>query len=728
MINNINMLNLNLIAEQLFNSVKSRFSNLVIGDENGDITNTPKDARFFDFDFGVQNNTIGKVSVSLDEESGITIIYNKDMIDENYGVGKDSWFTFLKDMRQFSKKRLLKFEVRDVNRSNLQKRDYKFLANNRPGDNTMSESKMYGTHKTSFQKIGSAKLSIKHNASLGEDENRNKKIGVIFIENNQGEKFKYPYKHLSGARALAMHVSEGGNPYDDFGKYITGLSEELSKLRKFNQYLNRSTVMAETLQEYTGIVKDRTLSIKKEIQNLQKPNYYKETFENFSPADVKDVPVDVAENWIDQLTIKQFNEELKDVFPYIYNLIGETKPTEIMPEDIIGEELDDVCEDCGNPSYTTLDEEKKKGSHGKVCWKGYRRGKGNSCHKVNSSKSFDDELNKFFEEMMGQFSETLSEGYMKGYQNYHCKDCGCQMHVATPKCDCPHDCHDESGSWWRDKNGNGVPDIVEGVMTPGDSHYNKERAIELLKQKGITNPTYGELMAAIKQIEMGENTDEGNAYAYAVRKAKMSGAKKGDKIDHPDDDEEDIVIEKDKTPIGEYIMSHFDVQTGNFPKGETAVLTAIEKDYGEQYVKPASRFIERLGHAFETYKMRVNAGLEEGSFDDFGLKDLGRELDQDDDDEGGFKEPPMFDQLAKVIDSQNSPNPKKAVKTDDGKILPVSVQQARVLRMMATAQNVKPMVRNKFLKDIQTSMGLHDFLDIKDYHEMPKMFMTKYLG
>ena len=39
---------------------------------------------------------------------------------------------------------------------------------------------------------------------------------------------------------------------------------------------------------------------------------------------------------------------------------------------------------------------------------------------------------------------------------------------------------------------------------------------------------------------------EGNAYAHAVRKAKMNGAKKGDKIDHPDDDEEDITIEKDK--------------------------------------------------------------------------------------------------------------------------------------------------------------------------------------
>ena len=43
------------------------------------------------------------------------------------------------------------------------------------------------------------------------------------------------------------------------------------------------------------------------------------------------------------------------------------------------------CSECGNPSYTTLDEEtskKKKGSHGKVCWKGYRRGKGDSCHRV----------------------------------------------------------------------------------------------------------------------------------------------------------------------------------------------------------------------------------------------------------------------------------------------------------------------------------------------------------
>ena len=30
--------------------------------------------------------------------------------------------------------------------------------------------------------------------------------------------------------------------------------------------------------------------------------------------------------------------------------------------------------------------QKKKGTHGKACWKGYRRGKGNSCHKVTRKK------------------------------------------------------------------------------------------------------------------------------------------------------------------------------------------------------------------------------------------------------------------------------------------------------------------------------------------------------
>jgi len=37
------------------------------------------------------------------------------------------------------------------------------------------------------------------------------------------------------------------------------------------------------------------------------------------------------------------------------------------------ESKDDLCKECGKPSWKTLDEEKQKGVDGKVCWKGYKR-------------------------------------------------------------------------------------------------------------------------------------------------------------------------------------------------------------------------------------------------------------------------------------------------------------------------------------------------------------------
>ena len=95
---------------------------------------------------------------------------------------------------------------------------------------------MYGTSKTSYQNIGGARLAIKHSSPVN-PERRTHHVSSIYIESAEGERFKYPYKHLNGARAMARHVAEGGTPYDDFGKHVTGLSEELAKLKKFKSYI-----------------------------------------------------------------------------------------------------------------------------------------------------------------------------------------------------------------------------------------------------------------------------------------------------------------------------------------------------------------------------------------------------------------------------------------------------------------------------------------------------------
>ena len=64
--------------------------------------------------------------------------------------------------------------------------------------------------------------------------------------------------------------------------------------------------------------------------------------------------------------------------------------------------------------------------------------------------------------------------------------------------------------------------------------------------------------------------------------------------------------EKDKTPLGEFILSYYDRETGEFPKGETAVLTMVEKDYGEQFIEPAKAFIEQINATYEEYQMKAN--------------------------------------------------------------------------------------------------------------------------
>ena len=115
-------------------------------------------------------------------------------------------------------------------------------------------------------------------------------------------------------------------------------------------------------------------------------------------------------------------------------------------------------------------------------------------------------------------------------------------------------------------------------------------------------------------------------------------------------------------------------------------------------------------------------------FSDYELRTHGTELDTDDEGEGeGFTQKAMFDQLGKILDSQGNPNPVGTVMTDDGKELEVSPEQAKVLRMFITTDKVKTFVRSRFIRDIQSSNGLIDFLDVADYNEMANLFVKKYL-
>jgi len=519
------MKNLDLIGEELFNKIRGRFPSVTIGNQEGVVTNVPSEARFFDFDFKEGDKNLGKVSVSVDDKS-LSVMYSNNFVEGQDKFTKEKWYGFLKELRYFAKKRLLNFDTRDITKSNLNRRDYKFLANN-TGDTTMSESKMYGTSKTSYQDVGSARLALRHSEPVNQElaHGRTQHVEAIYIESDQGERFKYPYRHLNGARAMARHVAEGGNAYDDFGKYIVSLSEELNKLRKFKNYMGRSGVMAEGLQGYMDVVYERIDTVKKTIEQLQKPTHYKTAFENFETPVLEDVPDEVASNWIDQLTIRQFNEELKDVFPYIYKLVNEkTKAKELGPEDLLGESHypheDNFQELYGIDDIALYKEMADDAQDMEM----------HEFHDTYSSVI--DMADEFWEDHQDEDNDDGQPSSYDEYQDLYGGD------------DWDHGQYDfESFESWAD-------DVVESGLE--------------------------------------SEPEEGNKFTQALKKAR-------------DDDEDEMEVDGEKIPVTEFVLSLFDRETGQFPKGETAVLTAIEKDYGEQYINPAKQFIERIMSTYEKY-------------------------------------------------------------------------------------------------------------------------------
>jgi hypothetical protein len=557
------MKSLDNIAEDLFNKIRGRFPSVTIGDEAGKVINDPLAARFFDFDFKEGDRNLGKVSISISEDA-LAVMYSNNFVENEDAVTKSRWFDFLKELRTFAKKRLLSFDTRDITKSNLNKRDYKFLAQQQGGDAMMSESKMYGTSRVSYQNIGNARLNIRHTENVNQEVpgSRAQKIGAIYIESADGERFKYPYKHLSGARAMAQHVSEGGKPFDDFGKHITGLSEELNKLRKFKTYMGRSAVMAESLSEYMDVVKERITTVKKTIESLQKPTFYKEALDSYEVPVLEDVPEDVAENWIDQLTIRQFNEELKDVFPYIYKLVSEaSKAEEVTPENL--EEFDIM-----NP----IDSVKK--------W-----------HKGRMDK-YEAELNA-----VRQMAQKIDKnGALDAEATCNADPVDCLKQFIADNGGNVDEAHGNDSMYDRCWDGY---ERVPGTKRGEDGSCRKktsEDAIEAAVES---------LMGQFAESE--DDTDEGNKFTAALAKAKAN-----------DDDEMDV--DGKKIPVTEFILSLFDRETGQFPKGETAVLTAVEKDYGDQYINPAKEFISRIQETYKTYSEQYN---DEESISELGAGGIG---------------------------------------------------------------------------------------------------------
>lgn len=339
--------NLDKIAKDLYGKIQTRFPDIRIGDEDANVLTKKNDipkARFFEFEYEENDEDIGTISITLDSDEGVVIEVSGDIVAKKHPGA----FRFIRSFRQFAKDRLLNYDVKRMGKSNLSKRDYAFRSQVK--DDMIMENKLYGTARMSYQDLGEAQLIIKHSQPVNAElaAGRTMHIENIYIENAVGERFRYPAKHINGARALAEHIKHGGNPYDSIGQYIIGLSEELASLRKFKNYVGRQDQLSEAMGDITDKVLERIEQIKKEVHGLQRSAYYEEFAESFEANEQQQIPEEIVNDWVDRLTIRTFNEELKSVFPYIFKLVDESEmpvkelnPDDLLDEDGQGQDLGD---------------------------------------------------------------------------------------------------------------------------------------------------------------------------------------------------------------------------------------------------------------------------------------------------------------------------------------------------------------------------------------------------
>jgi outer membrane biosynthesis protein TonB len=328
--------NLDKIAQDLYGKIQTRFSDIQMGDENAEVLSKKEDipkARFFEFEYKEGDEPLGTIAITLDETDGVVVQVSGDLVDDdNDNTTHHNAYKFIRSFRQFAKDRLLNFDIQNIGKSNLDKRDYQFQAKRKElpvmPQAPVMESKMYGNNRMSYQDLGeNTRLVVKHTQLVNLDlpAGRTMHIESIYIENAQGERFKYPAKHLNGARALAEHIKHGGNPYDAIGQHICSLSEELAGLRKFKGYVSRQEQISEAMGSVTNRVIERIEEVKKEIHNLQKASYYEAFAESFEAQEEQMIPETIANDLINRLTIRTFNEDLKAVFPYIYKFVDESE-------------------------------------------------------------------------------------------------------------------------------------------------------------------------------------------------------------------------------------------------------------------------------------------------------------------------------------------------------------------------------------------------------------------
>jgi hypothetical protein len=338
------MLSSETVADKIFKILKGNGHNVELFTDEGKTTVNAQDARRFylpdSFTMVNLDETDSRREIKVSVSAGTQV---EDLKDTLY------------QLKKLANQSIVEYTLKTYTKQ-ITPKDFDYQAQKVRDMNTVSEAigAAYGSTKSSYQKLESAKLIIKHTKAVNEEQrgSRSRNISAIYIENADGERYKFPSNNLAGGRAMLRHVKEGGNPYDDFGKNIVEQCDELKKLKEFRRYSERNGLVNEDTTDIIEAVNTRINHIRETMNKLKGSKMYAKMREEFT-AKEETINEDDLDDVKDKFTVRSFDEGLEGALPYVQALIREMQTVK-EADDFAKETLDSLVAAVNQASVIRL--------------------------------------------------------------------------------------------------------------------------------------------------------------------------------------------------------------------------------------------------------------------------------------------------------------------------------------------------------------------------------------
>ena len=315
------------IAEQIFDIIKGFGHSVLLYTQNGKETPRMEEA----VSFFLREK---KIMVNLVIDESISEI----SINLSAGIDLTEIKPMLTSLRTLANRYIIEYTVKTFGKQ-ISPKDFAYQAKAVNEGNTMNNvnegfSGWHGSARKSINELGNAKIIVRHRRTVDEEKRgaRTRQVESIFIENSEGERFKFPTKNITAAKAMLRHVKEGGAPFDNFGQHIYSLMEELDQLKRFNRQNKRNGFFEDA--NVSNEITMRIESLRGNLKQISGIRGYQKHFESFKTEDYES-----SRKKLEELkkhpTVTAFDENISGSIPYVAQIIENLRSRQGREQEII---------------------------------------------------------------------------------------------------------------------------------------------------------------------------------------------------------------------------------------------------------------------------------------------------------------------------------------------------------------------------------------------------------